>query len=128
MIRILIVDDSSNVRRALRSLVEQDSDWKVCGEATDGGEAVERTKETKPDVIVLDFQMPGLNGLQTAREIAKVAPDVPVLLCTAHMSPALIDEAQRVGIHGAVSKSRAGDILNGIKALLRHESFFCRSV
>src|ERR1700682_6050112 len=127
MTRILIADDNSQVRRALRNLVEQDEDWKVCGEAIDGGDAVERAKETNPDLIVLDFQMPVLNGLEAAREIAKVAPDVPVLLCTAHMSPALIDEAQRVGIHGAVSKSRAGDILNGIKALLRHESFFCQS-
>jgi DNA-binding NarL/FixJ family response regulator len=126
MTRILIADDSSQVRHALRNLVEQDADWKVCGEANNGGEAVQRTMETHPDLVVLDFQMPVMNGLQVAREIAKFAPDVLVLLCTAHLSLYLIDEAQRVGIRGAVSKSRASDIVDGIRALLRHESFFCQ--
>ena len=126
MIRILIADDSTLVRRVLRNLVEQDADWEVCGEAINGGEVVQRTMETHPDLIVLDFQMPVMNGLQAAREIAKVAPNVPVLLCTAHLSLNLMSEARRVGIQGAVSKSRAGDIVKGIKALLRHESFFCR--
>lgn len=126
MIRILIADDSTLVRRVLRNLVEQDADWEVCGEAVDGGEVVQRTMETHPDLIVLDFQMPVMNGLQAAREIAKVAPDVPVLLCTAHLSLNLVGEARRVGIQGAVSKSRSGDIVKGIKALLRHESFFCQ--
>lgn len=125
MTRILIADDSLPVRRVLRNLVEQVSDWKVCGEAIDGGDAVQRAKETNPDLIVLDFQMPVMNGLQAAREIAKLAPDVPVLLCTAYLSLHLIDEAQRLGIQGAVSKSRATDIVNGIRALLRRESFFC---
>jgi DNA-binding NarL/FixJ family response regulator len=126
MNRILIADDSSQVRHALRNLVEQDADWKVCGEANNGREAVQRTIETHPDLVVLDFQMPVMNGLQVAREIAKFAPDVLVLLCTAHLSLYLIDEAQRVGIRGAVSKSRASDIVDGIRALLRHESFFCQ--
>src|ERR1700680_1437405 len=123
MTRILIADDNSQVRRALRNLVEQDAEWKVCGEAIDGGDAVRRAKDTHPDLIFLDFQMPVMNGLEAAREIAKVAPDIPVLLCTGHLSINLIDEAQRVGIHGAVSKSRVTDIVNGIRALLRHESF-----
>src|ERR1700730_10672817 len=128
MVRILIADDSTLVRRVLRSLVEQDKDWQVCAEATDGGEVVQRTLETHPDLIVLDFQMPVMNGLQAAQEIAKVAPDVPVLLCTAHLSLHLMGEARRVGIQGAVSKSKAGDIVDAIKALLRHESFFCEPV
>jgi DNA-binding NarL/FixJ family response regulator len=126
MIRILIADDNTLVRRLLRNLVEQDKDWEVCGEAIDGGEVVQRMMETHPDVIVLDFQMPVMNGLQAAKEIAKVAPEVPVLLCTAHLSMDLVGEAQRVGIQGAVSKSKSGDIVKGIKALLRHELFFCQ--
>lgn len=128
MTRILIADDSLYVRRALRILVEQDANWKVCGEAIDGGDAVQRVKDTNPDLIVLDFQMPVMNGLQAAHEIAKIAPGVPVLLCTAHLSSNLIDEAQRVGIQGAVSKSSVADVVNGIKALLRHELFFCSPV
>ena len=54
------------IRHALRKLVEQDANWKVCGEAIDGGDAVQRAKETNPDLIVLDFQMPVMNGLQAA--------------------------------------------------------------
>jgi DNA-binding NarL/FixJ family response regulator len=128
MIRILIADDSTPVRRMLRTLLEQSADWQVCGEAANGGEVVKRTLETHPDLIVLDFQMPVMNGLQAAREVAKVAPEVPVLLCTAHLSLHLMGEARRVGIQGAVSKSKAGDIVDAIKALLRHESFFCQPV
>ena len=126
MIRILIADDSTLVRRVLRSLIEQDADWKVCGEAVNGGEVLQRALETQPDLIVLDFQMPVKNGLQVAREISRVAPSVPVLLCTAHLSSSLIGKAKQAGIHGAVSKSRAHDIVNGIRALLRHETFFCQ--
>jgi DNA-binding NarL/FixJ family response regulator len=126
MARILIADDSTLVRRVLRNLVEQHKDWEVCGEAIDGGEVVQKTMETRPDLIVLDFQMPVMNGLQAAKEIAKVAPEVPVLLCTAHLSIDLVGEARRIGIQGAVSKSRAGDIVKGIRALLRHELFFCQ--
>jgi DNA-binding NarL/FixJ family response regulator len=128
MTRILIADDSPHVRRALRNLVEEhDENWEVCGEATDGRQAVQRAKETNPDLIVIDFQMPVMDGLHAATEIAKVVPDVPLLLCTAHLSSSLITEAQRVGIQGAVSKSSANDIVDGIQALLRHEPFFCPS-
>jgi len=124
MVRILIADDSIPVRRMLRALLEQYTDWQICGEASDGGEAIQRTLETRPDLIVLDFQMPVMNGLQAAQEIARVAPGVPVLLCTAHLSRHLMGEARKAGIQGAVSKSRGGDIVNGVKALLRRELFF----
>ena len=127
MTRILVVDDNTQVRRALRSLVEQDKNWQVCAEAIDGGEAVDRVRELNPDLVVLDFQMPIMNGLQAAIEIAKVAPEIPILLCTAHLSEGLILEARRVGIHGAVTKSKAADIVNGIQALLRHEQYFTQS-
>jgi DNA-binding NarL/FixJ family response regulator len=126
MTRILIADDSPQVRSVLRHLVEQDASWEVCAEAIDGQEAVQRTRESHPDLVVLDFQMPVMDGLQAAREIVKVAPAVPVLLCSAHLSAILIGEARRIGIMGAVPKSNASSIVNGIRALLRHESFFCQ--
>ena len=126
MTRILIADDSPQVRSVLRHLVEQDASWEVCAEAIDGQEAVQRTRESHPDLVVLDFQMPVMDGLQAAREIVKVAPAIPVLLCSAHLSAILIGEARRIGIMGAVPKSNASSIVNGIRALLRHESFFCQ--
>ena len=107
--------------------MEQDKTWEVCAEATDGGDAVERVRESNPDLVVPRFpELPGMNGLQAAKEIAKVAPEVPILLCTAHLSQNLISEAQRVGINGAVSKSKASEIVRGIRALLRHEPYFCQ--
>jgi DNA-binding NarL/FixJ family response regulator len=124
VIRILIVDDNFQVRSVLRHLLEQDANWKVCGEAVDGGDAVQRTKETNPDLMVPDFRMPVMTGLQAARELAKVAPGVPVLLCTAHLSPPLIEQARQVGIQRAVSKLKASDIIDGVRALLRREPFF----
>jgi len=126
MTRILIADDSPQVRSVLRHLVEQDASWEVCAEAIDGQQAVQRTRESHPDLVVLDFQMPVMDGLQAAREIVKVAPAIPVLLCSAHLSAILIGEARRIGIMGAVPKSNASSIVNGIRALLRHESFFCQ--
>jgi len=125
---ILIADDHQNVRTLIRAFLETETGFKVCGEAVDGLDALQKVASLKPDLIVLDFQMPVMNGLQAALEVAKVAPEVPVLLCTAHLSLHLMGEARRVGIQGAVSKSKAGDIVDAIKALLRHESFFCEPV
>ncbi|MGH9679509.1 MAG: response regulator [Candidatus Acidiferrales bacterium] len=125
MTRILIADDNAHVRHALRMLLERDAEWKVCGEATDGRDAVQRAMDMKPDLIVLDFQMPGMNGLQAACEIAKFSHDTPVLLCSVHLNDMLVTEARRAGIQGAVSKSNATEILNGVRALLRHDTFFC---
>ena len=68
---ILIVDDSPPVRRSLRSLLEQQPDWKVCGEATDGWEAIDKAQGLQPDLIVLDMSMPVMDGLTTAKEIKK---------------------------------------------------------
>ena len=80
MARILIVDDSSLVRQRLRDLLQQHPDWRVCGEAVNGRDAVDKAQELNPDVIVLDFLMPGMDGLQAAREIGKVVPSIPILM------------------------------------------------
>jgi CheY-like chemotaxis protein len=81
MKRIPIADDSAVVRRGLRELIEHTLDWDVCGEAVNGAEAIERAREPHPDMLLLDFAMPGMNGFDTARELAKVEPNLPVLLC-----------------------------------------------
>ncbi|MGH9683496.1 MAG: response regulator [Candidatus Acidiferrales bacterium] len=124
MPRILIADDSADVRRSLRALIECRGDWEVCGEAVDGAEAVIRAKELHPDLIVLDFSMPVMDGIHAAREIGKIAPDVPILLYTAHLSIWLIAEAQKAGIEGAVSKIQTRALVEAIGALLRSESYF----
>jgi DNA-binding NarL/FixJ family response regulator len=122
--RILIVDDSPLVRQRLRDLLQQHPDWRVCGEAANGQDAITQAAELSPDVIVLDFLMPGMNGVQTAGEIGKLIPDVPILMFTTYLSRQLVEEARNVGIRGAVAKSDARYVIDGLEALLRNESFF----
>jgi len=125
--RILIVDDSPLVRQRLRDMLQQHSAWEVCGEAANGRDALEKVQLMKPDLIVLDFLMPGMDGLQTAREIGKLVPAVPILMFTMHLSQQLVEEARNVGIRGAVAKSDAGRIIEGVEALLRNEAYFFAS-
>lgn len=122
--RILIVDDSPLVRQRLRDMLQQHSSWEVCGEAANGPDALEKVQLMKPDLIVLDFLMPGMDGLQTAREIGKLVPTIPILMFTMHLSRQLVEEARNVGIRGAVAKSDAGKIIEGVEALLRDEAYF----
>jgi CheY-like chemotaxis protein len=78
VIRILIVDDNPAVRRYLRGVLEQQDGWRVCDEVRNGEEAVERFRQNRPDVIVLDFQMPEMNGLDAARIITQLSPETPI--------------------------------------------------
>jgi DNA-binding NarL/FixJ family response regulator len=124
MARILIVDDSSLVRQRLKDLLQQHPDWDVVGEAANGRDAIDRVQQLNPDVIVLDFLMPGMDGLQAARELGRVVPMIPILMFTMHMSRQLMQEARKVGIRGAVAKSDVTRVIEGLEALLRHEQFF----
>ena len=124
MIRILVADDSPVIRRSLRRLLEQRDDWQVCDEACNGQEAVERFKQAKPDLIVIDFQMPEMNGLDAARRIVQDSPDIPILMVTIHLSKQLSEEARRAGIRGTCAKSQIGCVVNAVQALLRHETYF----
>jgi len=124
LIRILIVDDNAAVRHYLRALLEQQSTWQVSDEARTGGEALQRVKNNPPDMILLDFQMPDLNGLDVAREINKLFPEIPILMVTIHLSKQLSDEARRVGIRGACAKSDVGSIVEAVDALLHAGTYF----
>lgn len=124
-VRILIADDDSPIRRLLRRLIEEHSNWEVCGEAVNGAEAVEKTEELAPDLVVLDLAMPQMNGLQAAREISKAAPGLPMLLLTVQqVSQELVHEARIAGFQGAVSKSTGSEVVRGVETLLQKESFF----
>lgn len=124
MVNILVVDDNAAVRRYLRALLEQQIDWRVCDEARTGGEALERVKENPPDVILLDLQMPGLNGLDVAREVSRLCPQIPILLVTIHLTHQLADEARKVGVRGACAKSDVGSIVQAVDALLHEQTYF----
>ena len=124
MVRILIADDSATVRRCLRGLLDHHADWLVCEEASNGKEAVERFQQAKPDLIVLDFQMPEMNGLDAARLIANVSPKTPILMVTVHLSKHLSEEARKVGIRGACAKTDINCVVDAVGALLREETYF----
>ena len=124
MVRILVADDNPAVRRYLRGLLEQQVDWLVCDEVSNGQEAVERVQQAKPDLIVLDFQMPGMNGLDAARRIADLSPKTPILMVTIHLSKQLSEEARKVGIRGACAKTDISSVVEAVGALLREETYF----
>lgn len=120
MQRILIADDHESVRNALRDVLSQKSGWTVCGEATNGQSAVSLALTLKPDLIILDFLMPLMNGLAAAREISKVLPDVPIVLYTMHKSEPLEKEAKKAGIKKVISKvGRFEDFIAEVSEFLR---------
>jgi DNA-binding NarL/FixJ family response regulator len=124
MTRILIVDDSPPVRRGLRTLLGLNSDWQVCGEGVDGADAVEKAHQLAPDLIVMDFCMPQMDGVQAARKIAESGTDIPILLFTLNLSPQLVRLARNAGLRGAISKSEISRLPYAIKAVQRGETFF----
>ncbi len=124
MVRVLLADDNPTVRHFLRGLLEQQKTWRVCGEARTGTEALERVRANPPDVILLDFQMPDMNGIDTARQISRLFPDIPILMVTIHLSQQLADEARKAGIRGVCSKSDVGSIIGAVDALLHHRTYF----
>jgi len=124
LVRILVADDNPAIRKCLRGLLEHHDDWRVCDEATNGREAVEHFKKTKPDLIVIDLQMPEMNGLDAARQIVHQSPGTPILMVTIHMSKQLSEEARKVGIRGTCAKGNINCVVDAVGALLRHETYF----
>lgn len=115
--RILIADDHLTFRKALRQYLEGVDGWEVI-EASDGEEAVARSIEARPNVIVVDLAMPGKDGFATAREISKLLPETPILMCTMHMSAHVEAEAKKSGIRKVLSKTDTSLVVPAIRQLL----------
>ena len=128
-LRILIADDHELIRRGVRTLLEAEPGWKVVAEASDGQEAFEKAKETKPEIVVLDIGMPRLSGLEAARRLKRIFPQIKVLMLTMHDSERLAWEVLNVGALGYVTKSdTARDLIIAIEALRRDKTFFTPKV
>ncbi|MGA9800555.1 MAG: response regulator transcription factor [Terriglobales bacterium] len=118
-VKILVVDDAPAIRRSMRSYLEQEGDWTICGEAENGKVAIDRVRELRPDVVILDLSMPVMNGLEAARVIKAIAPGTRILMFTLHAYPYLSDEARNAGIDRVLSKaeSTGGELLQALRAL-----------
>ncbi len=119
MLKILIVDDNATIRSSLRMWFERNPQWKVCGEAENGQLAIEKVDELHPDIVLMDFQMPVMNGLEATRQISSRAPKTAVLMFTMHPSGELLKAARAAGAKDVVSKSdRLSDHLsNALKEI-----------
>ncbi len=118
------MDDNPAVRNYLRSLLEQQVSWQVCDEARTGGEALQRLRKSPPDLVMLDFQMPDFNGLEVARQMGRLCPEIPILMVTIHLSRRLAEEARKAGIRGVCAKSDIGSIVEAVDALLHQGTYF----
>ena len=123
-LRILIVDDEKAVRSALGRLLATRGEWKIVGEAVDGAEGVQKAKELRPDVIIMDVTMPEMSGLEATPEVKKALPATEILIFTQHDSTQMVQEAQNAGASGYLLKSQANWLIAAIEALSEHKTFF----
>ena len=119
---ILIVDDNTYIRQALCEVFKRETDFRVCGEAENGKEAIAKAVELHPDLIVLDLAMPVMHGLDAARELKRLMPTVPLIMYSL-FGDALAEQARLIGISELVSKSQPIAILvSKARQLLYHEA------
>ena len=124
-LRVLVADDHEIVRRGLCAILTSHAGWEVCGEAVDGREAVEKAKQLRPDIIILDIGMPRLNGLDAARRILHDNPQQRILILTVTDAEQLIEEVLRAGARGFVLKTDAAqDLTMAVEALQQDRTFF----
>jgi DNA-binding NarL/FixJ family response regulator len=124
-LRILLADDHEIVRQGLCSLLQKHDGWEVCGEASDGREAIEMAKQLKPDVVILDIGMPYLNGLDATRQLLQHDPQFKIIVLTITDSDQVIREALNAGARGFVLKSDAArDLVSAVEALQSNRMFF----
>src|SRR6516162_2778067 len=129
MLRILIADDHEVLRRGLLGMLERHADWHVIGEASNGREAVSLALKTRPNVAVLDYFMPEMNGLEATRAIKKELPNTEVLIFTIYESEDLIRDILAAGARGYLLKTElAHNIVAAIESVAEHEPFFSRQI
>jgi DNA-binding NarL/FixJ family response regulator len=116
--RILLADDNQFVRRGIARILAQEEGWVLCGEASNSREAIDKTSELQPDLVLLDVSMPGGNGLDTTRVLRQRFPQTKVLIITQHDPKQMLARSLELGASGCVDKARLGiDLLPTIRAL-----------
>ena len=123
--RILIADDHEVLRRGVRTMLESDTNLEICGEAVNGQEVVAKALQLEPDLLILDINMPMMNGLAAMRSVLKKRPHMKVLIFSVHDSEQTIRESRAAGARGYVSKGRASqDLLRAVSEVLGGGSFY----
>jgi DNA-binding NarL/FixJ family response regulator len=123
--RIVIADDHEVVRSGLRAIVDRRSNWIVSGEATNGEQAVALALETLPDIVIVDYSMPLMNGIEVSRRLRLMHLSTEVLILTMHESEELLTEAILAGVRGFLFKSDARrHLISAIEALLEGRPYF----
>lgn len=124
-IRVIIADDHEIVRQGVRNLVENEPGMELCGEATNGRDAVELASRVLPDVAILDISMPGLNGIEASRQILKVNQKVRILMFTMHDAEQLVHEVFGAGAKGYLLKSDAGrHLISAVRTVASGSHYF----
>jgi DNA-binding NarL/FixJ family response regulator len=129
MTRILIADDHDVVRSGVRAILEAQEGWEVVGEAENGKEAVDKALATRPDIVVLDYALPIMNGIEATRQIRSRVPGAEVLIFTMHDTATLVREVLEAGARGFLLKSDARKFLiAAVENLAAHKPFFTGKV
>jgi len=127
--RVLLAEDHTIVRKGLRSLLDKETGIKVVEEAEDGREAILKTEELHPDVVVMDIAMPGLNGLEATRQIKKRFPDIKIIILTMHANEEYILQSLKAGASGyLVKKAAPVELISAINAVHKGNSFLSPSI
>ncbi|MGR3293950.1 MAG: response regulator, partial [Candidatus Scalindua sp.] len=128
-IKVLLADDHTIVRQGLRALLDSQEDIEVVGEAEDGRQAFEKTKELVPDVVVIDITMPNLNGVEATRQIKKLNPEIKVLVLTVHDNEEYVHQILQAGASGYLLKESAvSDLISAINAVKKGDIFLSPSI
>lgn len=123
--KILVVDDHEVVHQGIKMILQSRPDWEICGEATNGAEAIELAKTLRPDVIIMDITMPVMNGLEATRQITKLGLPCPVIIFTMHESQGLTESVHAAGGRGLVLKSRAAhDLIEALERVIGGGNYF----
>jgi DNA-binding NarL/FixJ family response regulator len=123
--RIFVADDHDIVREGVKSLLKSRPEWTICGEASDGTQAVSLIGKVDCDIAILDISMPGKSGLEVAASVSRKHPEIKILIFTMHSGKTLHSAAREAGAHGVVQKSFAArDLVRAIEALIDGGDFF----
>ncbi|RKY40052.1 MAG: DNA-binding response regulator [Candidatus Omnitrophota bacterium] len=127
--KVVIADDHDIIREGIKSIIRQQSDYEIVGEAKDGKEALEKVKEKKPDIFLLDISMPEIGGLEIIETVKRISPNTKILIVSVHKAEAYIMKALRLGVKGYLNKENAAeDLIPALNKVSRGEIYLSSTI